>query len=91
MSNFNNMDDRFNERLEDPIPAVCRGCGEECDEGFKAGEIKYHHWARADIYGIYTGIYCDDCYNGVSGNYPYRKDEYFDTAYCGETMDEEDY
>ena len=22
---------------------------------------KYHEWVRSDAYGIYTGIYCDDC------------------------------
>ncbi len=28
---------------------------------------------RCDAYGIFTGYYCDDCYEN---NYPYRKDRY---------------
>ena len=50
--------------------------------GCKAGEEMYrpidmHHWARRDCYGIFTGIYCDDCYNSDdSDKYPYRKDSY---------------
>ena len=31
---------------------------------------------------------CDDCYD--NGNYSFRKDNYFDEAYCGERL-EEDY
>jgi len=49
--------------------------------------ITYHMWARNDAYGIYTGLFCDKCYNN---NYPYKKDRYFDESYCGERL-EEDY
>ena len=42
-------------------------------------------WARKDSYGIFTGVYCDKCYN--SSKYTYRKDNYFDTAYAGERLD----
>ena len=35
--------------------------------------LKYHEWVRSDAHGIYTGIYCNDCYEN---NYPYRKDRY---------------
>ena len=41
---------------------------------------------RSDSYGIFTGHYCEDCYQN---NYPYRKDRYFDPAYAGERMDED--
>ena len=42
--------------------------------GFNRREaLKYHEWAREDAYGIFTGHYCDDCYEN---NYPYRKDRY---------------
>lgn len=30
---------------------------------------------RADFHGIYTGAYCDPCYEN---NYPYKKDDYTD-------------
>ena len=47
--------------------------------------VTYHMWARADAYGIYTGLYCDKCYNDKE-KYTYRKDRYHDEAYCGERM-----
>ena len=43
-----------------------------------------HYWARCDSYGIYTGLYCDDCYKN---NYPYKKGRYFDESYCGERLE----
>lgn len=43
---------------------------------------------RYDAYGIYTGIYCDKCYDDVS-IYTYRKDDYFDPSYAGENLDED--
>ena len=46
--------------------------------------ISYHDWARCDAYGIYTGLYCDDCYKN---NYPYKRNRYFDEAYCGERLE----
>ena len=50
--------------------------------------ITYHEWARSDSYGIFTGIYCHDCYDSNDTNkYPYRKDNYHDPAYTGERLD----
>ena len=46
--------------------------------------LEYHMWARIDAYGIYTGLYCEECYEN---NYPYKKDRYFDEAYCGERIE----
>ena len=67
--------------------AVCSGC-EATDDYCKP--LTDHWWARADSYGIYTGIYCDDCYNSNdSSRYPYRKDDYHDPAYAGERLDED--
>ena len=77
---------------------ICEGSGhvEETDDGWcnmcdGEGEyvlycrpIAYHHWARNDAYGIYTGLYCDKCYKS---NYPYKRGRYFDPAYCGESLD----
>jgi hypothetical protein len=39
---------------------------------------------RFDAYGITTGDWCDECYNG--SNYPYRKDKYHDYLYAGERL-----
>lgn len=47
--------------------------------------ITYHGWARLDAYGNFTELCCDDCYD--NGNYSFRKDDYFDEAYCGERLD----
>ena len=52
----------------------CRGCRAVTDMHRPIGQ---HWWARCDAYGIFTGIYCDDCYNsGDADKYPYRKDSY---------------
>ena len=52
----------------------CKGCKAEED---MHRPIDEHFWARRDAYGIFTGIYCDDCYNSDdSDRYPYRKDSY---------------
>jgi len=60
-------EERFNK-------TYCRGCKAETE---MHRPITEHHWARFDTYVIYTGIYCDDCYNsGDSDRYPYRKDSY---------------
>ena len=69
------------------IEAICNGCKKKADEGFTSGELLYHYWSRVDAYGLFTGLYCDSCYN--SDKYPYRKDRYHDPAYCGERMDED--
>ena len=47
--------------------------------------VEYHRWSRVDAYGIYTGRYCDKCYNNPH-KYIYRKDRYHDEAYCGERI-----
>jgi len=39
-----------------------------------------------DAYGIYTGLYCDKCYDDPH-KYTYRKDRYYDPAYAGERME----
>ena len=73
------------------MDAICQGCEKKADEGFNSGELVYHYWARNDAYGIFTGIYCDDCYNsGDSSKYPYRKDDYHDPMYAGERLEPED-
>ena len=41
----------------------CRGCREFKDDTQK----------RTDWYGIYTGHYCEDCYEN---DYPYKKERY---------------
>ena len=65
----------------------CRGCQNPDKDNQRVSPITFHNWARADAYGIYTGLYCDKCYKS---NYPYKKDRYFDESYCGERM-ESDY
>ena len=50
--------------------------GEACDkksERLKTEPMMYHGWYRCDYWSIYTGMYCDDCYEN---NYPYRRDNY---------------
>ena len=52
----------------------CRGCEAEVE---MMRPIDLHWWARRDAYGIFTGIYCDECYNSDDADkYPYRKDSY---------------
>ena len=68
----------------------CRGCEKPDEEYPDEGktmftQIEHHRWARADAYGIYTGLYCDKCYDDVNV-YTYRKDEYFDEGYAGEQL-----
>lgn len=41
---------------------------------------------RTDAYNIFTGYYCDDCYEN---NYPYRKDRYYDFLDAGEYLDDD--
>ena len=54
----------------------------------KLHTVTEHRWARNDAYGIYTGLFCDKCYEDPS-KYTYRKDRYHDEAYCGERLDED--
>ena len=56
----------------------CRGCRE-----FKPDTDK-----RTDWYGIYTGHYCEDCYEN---NYPYKKERYATIEYDGYGEQLEDY
>mgnify|MGYP003135794577 CR=1 FL=1 len=49
----------------------CKGCGE-----FKENDTE----ERTDWYGIYTGHYCEDCYEN---NYPYKKERYATIEYDG--------
>ena len=60
----------------------CNGYGEY----MQRTSVEYHMWSRADAYGIYTGLYCDKCYDDPS-KYTYRKDRYYDPAYAGERME----
>ena len=77
----------------------CSGCEKPDKEypmnfdDYEYGEPVYntpktseHMWARADAYGIYTGLYCDKCYDDPH-KYTYRKDRYYDPAYAGERME----
>ena len=65
------------------IKANCRGCEKESDF---VRPSQHHMWARTDAYGIYTGLYCNKCYDDQE-KYTYRKDEYFDEAYAGERLE----
>jgi hypothetical protein len=71
----------------EPEPVHCNGEG--CNNTMESleGDIKYHPWARSDHYGLFTGIYCDDCY---PTNYPYRTDDYYDPAYAGEELGDDE-
>ena len=51
-------------------------------------KLEHHMWARSDAYGLYTGLYCEECYDDPT-KYTYRKDRYYDPAYAGENMDPE--
>ena len=64
----------------------CKGCEKPDEDNIRVSPIQYHMWARADAYGIYTGLFCDKCYDDPS-KYTYRKDEYYDPAYAGENME----
>ena len=64
----------------------CRGCEKPDEDNIRVSPIQYHMWARADVYGIYTGLYCDKCYDDPH-KYTYRKDEYYDPTYAGENME----
>lgn len=61
----------------DYITTKCNGCG------------TVHAVKRYDAYGIETGYWCDECYEGE--NYPYHKDLYFDPLFAGEHLEPENY
>ena len=71
------------------MDAICKGCRKKAKEGFNTGELIYHHWARNDAYGMYTGLYCDKCYKDPE-KYTYRKDRYHDPMYAGERLEPDD-
>ena len=50
---------------------ICSGCKKESDE--YAHPITFHYWARTDYNGLFTGVYCDKCYNNQE-KHPYIKD-----------------
>ena len=86
------------EKPDKEFPAIdidceeCEGSGGDCWKCNGYGvympttPVEYHMWSRADAYGIYTGLYCDKCYDDPH-KYTYRKDEYYDPAYAGERME----
>ena len=63
----------------------CRGCKKPDENNKRVSPLEYHRWARSDAYGIYTGLYCDKCYDNPN-IYTYRKDEYHDEGYAGEQL-----
>ena len=81
-------------RVKEGIPLT--GLGDDCHFCNGDGKymdwvkIDYHKWSRSDAYGIYTGLYCDDCYDDPD-KYTYRKDKYFDPGYAGESLEPEEY
>ena len=65
--------------------AQCGGCEKICAEKYQwSMDGKRHIWSRSDHFGIYTGIYCTECYNSNdSTRYPYKKDRYETIEYDG--------
>ena len=59
------------------------------DKQIVVPRVTMHMWARTDAYGIYTGLYCDKCYDDPQ-KYTYKKDRYFDPAYAGEQLEGEE-
>ena len=95
--------DNFKENSFDttePQPVRCKGCDLVSDTPMTVfhaenhllrWELGQHEWQRNDYYGMYTGLYCDKCYNSNdSALYPYKKDGYFDESYAGEQLYNED-
>ena len=58
----------------------CRACGEDKDDVQE----------RSDFYGIFTGHYCEDCYEN---DYPYKKERYATMEHDGhgEYLGNDDY
>ena len=86
--------------MEKEYAFSCRGCQKpdknfwyddemeivsDDDFPFNTPTVEFHKWSRADAYGIFTGLYCDKCYDD-SNIYTYRKDEYYDEGYAGEQL-----
>ena len=72
----------------DLVTEACFICDGRGNYVRKLHTVTEHRWARNDAYGIYTGLFCDKCYEDPS-KYTYRKDRYHDEAYCGERLDED--
>ena len=54
-------------------------------EVYECPPVSMHRWARRDVYAIFTGLYCDECYESDdSDRYPYRKDSYAKDLEYGE-------
>lgn len=56
----------------------CQGDHGDCGKTLTipAGmSVAHSEWARHDAYGIYTGQFCDDCYEDDS-KYGYKRDRY---------------
>ena len=68
----------------------CHFCDGECYYTPRCRPLEHHQWARSDAYGIYTGLYCEKCYDNPE-KYQYRRDRYFDEGYAGERLEPEDY
>ena len=79
---------RGNDTFQDE-PEECGACDGYGAYTARVSPLEYHEWARSDAYGLYTGLYCEKCYDDPT-KYTYRKDKYYDPAYAGERM-EEDY
>jgi hypothetical protein len=76
---------KYYDEENEPILVTCNGCHKQ-EQVDNWDQAKYHEWHRNDVYGLSTGVWCDDCYEN---HYPYRKDKYFDPDYCGERMDDD--
>jgi Tfp pilus assembly protein PilX len=78
------MDDFIDENT---ITVQCNG--KDCEKTHEnPTNIPATHqlWARLDAYGMYTGMFCDECY-GDDEKYGYKRDRYFDEAYAGERLE----
>ena len=71
------------------LDAICKGCRKKAEQGIVSGQVIYHYWARRDAYGMFTGIYCNKCYDDPE-KYTYRKDRYHDPMYAGERLEPDD-
>jgi len=77
--------------MNKPNP-ICQGCDWTSLDSYVRNGGLQHLWQRYDAYGMYTGLYCDECYeSNDSSKYPYKKDRYFDESYAGESLYGEEY
>jgi hypothetical protein len=67
---------------------TCEGCSKTDDmSDWATQNPRYHNWRRVDRYNIFTGYYCDGCYDDPV-KYTFRKDDYYDPGYAGERLEE---